>query len=51
MALLNGESIRTVARLLGHENPSTTLKYAHFSDAAVRDAVEELAVVLSGKGQ
>ena len=51
MALHSGESIRTVARLLGHENPSTTLKYAHLSDATVRDAIEELAVVLSGKGQ
>ena len=51
VALLSGESIRTVARLLGHEKASTTLKYAHLSDTTVRDAVEELAGVLSGKGQ
>ena len=29
MALLSGETIRTVGRLLGHEKASTTLKYAH----------------------
>ena len=48
-ALLSGETIRTVGRLLGHELASTTLKYAHLSDTTVRDAVEDLAVVLSGK--
>ena len=48
MALLNGESIRAVGRLLGHEKPSTTLKYAHLSDASVREAVDALAPVLAG---
>lgn len=48
MALLGGESVRTVGRLLGHEQPSTTLKYAHLSDATVRQAVEALAPTLSG---
>ena len=48
MALLNGESIRAVGRLLGHEKPSTTLKYAHLSDASVREAVDTLAPVLAG---
>ena len=51
MALHNGESIRTVARLLGHEKASTTLKYAHLCDTTVRHAVEDLAGVLSGIGQ
>ncbi len=49
MALLSGESVRAVGRLLGHEKPTTTLKYAHLSDASVRDAVEALAPVLAGK--
>ena len=49
MALLNGESIRTVGRLLGHDKPSTTLKYAHLSDTTVRGAVEALAPVLSAR--
>ena len=49
MALLGGESIRAVGRLLGHEKPSTTLKYAHLSDASVREAVDALAPVLAGR--
>ena len=49
MALLGGESVRTVGRLLGHENASTTLKYAHLSDDTVREAVETLSPVLSGR--
>ena len=48
MALLSGESIRAVGRLLGHEWASTTLKYAHLSDASVREAVDALGPVLSG---
>ena len=47
MALLSGESVRTLGRLLGHEQASTTLKYAHLSDASVREAVDALAPVLS----
>ncbi len=48
MALSSGETIRTVGRLLGHENAATTLKYAHLSDATVRETVEALAPLLSG---
>ncbi len=48
MALSSGETIRTVGRLLGHVNAATTLKYAHLSDAAVRETVETLAPLLSG---
>ena len=43
MALLSGESVRTLGRLLGHEKPATTLKYAHLSDISVREAVDSLA--------
>ena len=49
MALLSGESVRTLGRLLGHEQASTTLKYAHLSDASVREAIDTLAPVLSGE--
>lgn len=48
MALSSGETIRTVGRLLGHVNAATTLKYAHLSDAIVRETVETLAPLLSG---
>ena len=48
MAVLSGESIRSMSRLLGHEKASTTLKYAHLSEASVREAVDALAPVLSG---
>ena len=49
MALLYGESVRTVGHLLGHEKASTTLKYVHLSDTTVREAVETLSPVLSGR--
>ena len=48
IALSSGETIRTVGRLLGHDNAATTLKYAHLSDATVRETVEALAPLLSG---
>jgi len=48
MSLSSGETIRTVGRLLGHDNAATTLKYAHLSDATVRETVEALAPLLSG---
>ena len=50
IALMNGESVRTLGRLLGHEKASTTLKYAHLSDASVREAVDALAPLLAGEG-
>ena len=49
MALLSGETVRTVGRLLGHEKASTTLKYMHMSDTTVQEAIEGLAPVLSGR--
>ena len=48
MALSSGETIRTVGRLLGHDNAATTLKYAHLSDTTVRETVEALSPLLSG---
>lgn len=49
MALLNGETIRIVGHLLGHDMASTTLRYSHISDTTVREATEALAPVLSGR--
>ena len=50
IALLHGETVLTIGKLLGHHDPATTLKYIHLSDAAVRDAVKAVAPVLAGEG-
>ena len=38
----------TIGRLLGHRDPATTLKYTHFADAIVREAVEAVGIALEG---
>jgi integrase len=44
-----GVSIRTIAGRLGHANPGITLRtYAHFLDAADREAADALGVALAG---
>ena len=42
-ALRGGESVVMIGRLLGHRDPDTTLKYTHFGDAMLREAVESVA--------
>ena len=49
IAIMQGESVTTVARLLGHNDAHTTLKYAHLSDRSVREAADALAAIL-GEG-
>ena len=49
VALAHGETILTIGRLLGHNDPATTLKYTHLADAAVHEAVEALAPILGGR--
>ena len=49
IAVMQGESITTTGRLLGHNDPGTTLKYAHLSDRSVREAADALAGIL-GEG-
>ena len=46
IAIMGGESVTTTARLLGHSNAQTTLKYAHLSDRSVREAAEAVAGIL-----
>ena len=46
VALAHGETILTIGRLLGHNDPATTLKYTHLADAAVHEAAEALVPVL-----
>lgn len=50
IALMRGETVLTIGKLLGHDDPATTLKYMHLSDAAVQEAVNTVAPVLAGEG-
>ncbi len=47
VALQNGETILTIGKLLGHGRASTTLRYTHLGDGAVREAIDVVAPVLS----
>ena len=47
-ALQHGETVLTIGRLLGHGHPATTLKYTHWADGTVREAVEAVGTVLEG---
>ena len=49
IAVMQGETVTTTARLLGHNDPHTTMKYAHLSDRSAREAADALAIVL-GEG-
>ncbi len=46
IAIMVGESVTTTARLLGHNDAQTTLKYTHLSDRSVREATDSLAAIL-----
>ncbi len=50
IAIMAGESVTTTARLLGHNNAGTTLKYVHLSDRSVREATDALAPILGEEG-
>jgi integrase len=50
IAILSGENLPTVSRLLGHNDPATTLKYVHLSDDVARQAVQTVAPILGGGG-
>ena len=40
------ETVLTIGRLLGHRDPTTTLKYIHLADTMARDAVEAVGAAL-----
>ena len=46
VALRQGDTVLTIARLLGHRNPETTLKYTHLADKMVMDAAETVGAAL-----
>ena len=49
VAILNGATVPTIARLLGHNDTATTLKYTHLNHTAVRAAVEAVTPILAGE--
>ena len=46
IALRHGETVLAIAKLLGHADPATTLKYAHPADAAAMQAAETVGAIL-----
>ncbi len=46
IAIMGGETVTTTARLLGHNDAQTTLKYVHLRDRSVREATDALAGIL-----
>lgn len=51
IAVEQGESVVTVGRLLGHNNPGTTLKYTHPADGSVLEAAKVMGRVLGGSAR
>ena len=45
----SGVGLYTIGKLLGHKKPSTTSRYAHLTDTALREATERVGALLSGK--
>ena len=46
MAVMSGENILTVGRLLGHNDPGTTLKYTHLANDAAAEAARSMGPIL-----
>ncbi len=43
-----GTSLQIVGRLIGHTQASTTMRYAHLADGALRDAANDLGKIFDG---
>ncbi len=50
IAIMQGETVPIVGRLLGHNDTATTLKYTHLAGAVIRDAADAIGGVLAGAG-
>ena len=48
IAVMRGENVVTVGRLLGHNDPGTTLKYTHLAHDVIAEAAETVGAVLGG---
>ncbi len=49
IAVMHGATVLVIGKLLGHNDPGTTLKYTHLAERTVREAVEAVGSVL-GEG-
>ena len=45
-AVARGAALSTVARMLGHADPTMTLRYAHVGDRDVRAAAERIGKII-----
>ena len=50
IAIMAGETVPVVGRLLGHNNAATTLKYTHLAETVMRGAADAMGGVLAGAG-
>ncbi len=50
IAIRNGESISAIGRLLGHNQPGTTLRYAHLDDVMMHQAVGQITASMVNHG-
>ena len=50
VALLSGETVPIIAKLLGHRDADTTLKYTHLNHEAIREAITTITPILAGEG-
>ncbi len=48
IAIMAGETVPIVGRLLGHNDTATTLKYTHLAGEVMRDAADAMGGVLGG---
>ena len=51
IAVKQGESVVTIGRLLGHNDPETTLKYTHLGDDRVLEAARVMGTVLGARAR
>ncbi len=50
IAIMAGETVPVVGRLLGHNDTATTLKYTHLAETVMRGAADTMGGVLAGAG-
>ncbi len=50
IAIMDGETVPVIGRLLGHNDVGTTLGYTHLAETVMRDAADAMAAVLGGTG-